>query len=32
LGTLVVTGCTSAVANRVPQAGPDTACITPALG
>jgi hypothetical protein len=32
LGTLVVTGCTSAIATSVPQAGPDTACITPALG
>jgi hypothetical protein len=30
LGGLVVTGCASAVAIRVPQAGPDTACVTPA--
>ena len=30
LGALVLTGCASAVAVRVPQAGPDTACITPA--
>jgi hypothetical protein len=30
LGALVVTGCASAVAIRVPQAGPDTACVTPA--
>jgi patatin-like phospholipase len=30
LGALVVTGCASAVAIRVPQAGPDIACITPA--
>jgi hypothetical protein len=30
LGALVVTGCASAVAFRIPQAGPDTACITPA--
>jgi patatin-like phospholipase len=30
LGALVVTGCASAVAIRVPQAGPDTACIAPA--
>jgi len=31
LGALVLTGCASAVAIRVPQVGPDTACITPAL-
>ncbi len=30
LVALVLTGCASAVAIRVPQAGPDTACITPA--
>jgi hypothetical protein len=30
LGALVVTGCASAVAIRVPQAGPETACVTPA--
>jgi Patatin-like phospholipase len=30
LGALVVTGCASTVAIRVPQAGPDMACITPA--
>jgi Patatin-like phospholipase len=30
LGALVLTGCASAVAIRVPQAGPDTACVTPA--
>jgi hypothetical protein len=30
LGALVLTGCASAVAIRVPKAGPDTACITPA--
>jgi hypothetical protein len=30
LGALVVTGCASAVAIRVPQAGPDTTCVTPA--
>ncbi|MGH8069686.1 MAG: patatin-like phospholipase family protein [Candidatus Entotheonellia bacterium] len=30
LGALVVTECASAVAIRVPQAGPDTACVTPA--
>jgi hypothetical protein len=30
LGALVLTGCASAVALRVPRAGPDMACITPA--
>jgi predicted acylesterase/phospholipase RssA len=30
LGALGLTGCASAVAFRVPQAGPDTACVTPA--
>ena len=30
LGALMLTGCASAVAIRVPQAGPDTACLTPA--
>jgi hypothetical protein len=30
LGALVLTGCASALAVRVPKAGPDTACITPA--
>src|SRR5262245_28291746 len=30
LAALVLTGCASAVAIRVPQAGPDTACVTPA--
>jgi Patatin-like phospholipase len=30
LGALVVTGCASAVAIRVPQAGPETACVAPA--
>ena len=30
LGALVLTGCASALAIRVHQAGPDTACITPA--
>jgi hypothetical protein len=30
LGALVLTGCASAVAIRVPQAGPDMACVTPA--
>jgi hypothetical protein len=30
LGALVLTGCASALAVRVPRAGPDTACITPA--
>jgi Patatin-like phospholipase len=30
LTALVLTGCASAVAIRVPQAGPDTACVTPA--
>jgi hypothetical protein len=30
LAALVLTGCASAVAIRVPQAGPDTACGTPA--
>jgi predicted acylesterase/phospholipase RssA len=30
LGALVLTGCASAVAIRVPKAGPDTACVTPA--
>jgi hypothetical protein len=30
LGALVVTRCASAIAVRVPQAGPDTACLTPA--
>jgi hypothetical protein len=30
LSALVLTGCASAVAIRVPQAGPDTACVTPA--
>jgi Patatin-like phospholipase len=30
LCALVLTGCASALAVRVPQAGPDTACITPA--
>jgi hypothetical protein len=28
LGALVVTGCASAVAIRVPHAGPETACVT----
>jgi hypothetical protein len=30
LGALVLTGCASAVAIRVPQAGPETACVAPA--
>jgi hypothetical protein len=30
LGALVLTGCASALAVRVPKAGPDTACIMPA--
>ena len=30
LGALVVAGCASAVAIRVPQAGPETAGVTPA--
>ncbi|MGH8064488.1 MAG: hypothetical protein ACRERE_04475 [Candidatus Entotheonellia bacterium] len=30
LGALVLTGCASAVAIRVPQAGPETTCVTPA--
>jgi Patatin-like phospholipase len=30
LGALLLTGCASALAIRVPKAGPDTACITPA--
>ncbi len=30
LGAVVLTGCASSVAIRVPQAGPDTACVTPA--
>src|SRR5688572_21721998 len=30
LGALVLTGCASSVAFRVPQAGPDTVCVTPA--
>jgi hypothetical protein len=30
LGALVLTGCASALAVRVPKAGPDTACIAPA--
>jgi hypothetical protein len=30
LGALVLTGCASALAIRVPKAGPETACITPA--
>src|SRR5262245_49855020 len=30
LVALVLTGCASAVAIRVPQAGPETACVTPA--
>jgi hypothetical protein len=30
LGALVLTGCASAVAIRVPHAGPDVACVTPA--
>jgi hypothetical protein len=30
LGALILTGCASAVAFRIPQAGPDTACVTPA--
>ena len=30
LGALVLMGCASALAIRVPKAGPDTACITPA--
>jgi predicted acylesterase/phospholipase RssA len=30
LGALVLTGCASAVAFRVPQAGPDMACVAPA--
>jgi hypothetical protein len=30
LAALVLTGCASAVAIRVPEASPDTACITPA--
>jgi predicted acylesterase/phospholipase RssA len=30
LGALMLTGCASAVALRVPKAGPDMACITPA--
>jgi hypothetical protein len=30
LGALMLTGCASAVALRVPKAGPETTCITPA--
>jgi hypothetical protein len=30
LGALVLTGCASALVIRVPKAGPETACITPA--
>jgi hypothetical protein len=30
LGALTLTGCASAVAFRVPQAGTETACVTPA--
>ena len=30
LGALVLTGCASAVAVRLPPAGPDSACVTPA--
>ena len=30
LGALVLTGCASALAVRVPKAGPNTACIMPA--
>jgi hypothetical protein len=30
LSALMLTGCASALAVRVPKAGPDTACITPA--
>ncbi|HSF30850.1 MAG TPA: patatin-like phospholipase family protein, partial [Candidatus Tectomicrobia bacterium] len=30
LGALVLTGCASAVAFRVPKAGPETTCVTPA--
>src|SRR5262245_22430566 len=30
LGALVLTGCASAVAIRVPQARPETACVAPA--
>ena len=30
LGALMLTGCASAVALRVPKVGPDMACITPA--
>ncbi len=30
LGAIILTGCASALAIRVPKAGPDTACITPA--
>src|SRR5688572_4742168 len=30
LGVLLLTGCASALAIRVPKAGPETACITPA--
>jgi Patatin-like phospholipase len=30
LAALLLTGCASAVAIRVPKAGPDTACVTPA--
>jgi hypothetical protein len=30
LGALVLTGCASAIAIHVPQAGPEVACITPA--
>ena len=30
LGALVLTGCASSLAVRVPKAGPDTACVTPA--
>jgi hypothetical protein len=30
LSALILTGCASALAVRVPKAGPDTACITPA--
>ena len=30
LGALMLTGCASAVVVRVPKAGPETACVTPA--
>src|SRR5262245_50196882 len=30
LGALVLTGCASAIAVRVPKASPETACVTPA--